>query len=188
LRLNRRYGRRGFSEWQASMTVDIGTPRVRAITRQLAPSALTRCASSRRNTRCGRPRGIPLALAARTPARTRSRMISRSISARAANKCSRKRDIGLSVPVSMLWVGLRKRLDATDAVGHAAAPAVQLPDQDTVAEAVNGLTQRSSPFDTALLIWRTRSLRFDRLSFGVLANGSARLYGCKETSTLQTGP
>ena len=39
-----------------------------------------------------------------------SRIISRSISAKAANKCNRNFDIGLSAPVSMDSVGLRKRI------------------------------------------------------------------------------
>jgi hypothetical protein len=51
-----------------------------------------------------------LALAALTPARTRSRIICRSISAKAANKCNRNFDIGLSASVSMDSVWLRKRI------------------------------------------------------------------------------
>jgi anti-sigma B factor antagonist len=45
-----------------------------------------------------------------TAKHTRSRIISRSISAKAANKCNRNFDIGLSAPVSMDSVGLRKRI------------------------------------------------------------------------------
>jgi hypothetical protein len=67
-------------------------------------------ASARLNTRGGRPRRVPLAFAARTPARTGSPIISRSISANAANKCKRKRDMGLSALVSIPSFGLRNRI------------------------------------------------------------------------------
>jgi hypothetical protein len=59
----------------------------------------------------------------------------RFISAKAANKCKRNLGIGLSAPVSIDSVGLRNRMptdtssDGADAMRHATAPAVQLPDK-----------------------------------------------------------
>jgi hypothetical protein len=86
------------------------TKSVSATFRQLFPSPRRLRASSRRKTRLGRPRRVPLAFAARTPAQTRSRMIPRSISANAANRCKRNLDMGLPVPVSINSLGLRNRM------------------------------------------------------------------------------
>ena len=62
--------------------------------------------------------------------------IPRSISANAANKCNRNLDIGLSAPVSMTLGRAEEPdsqgnqlLDRPDAMRHAAAPAIELPDQ-----------------------------------------------------------
>jgi hypothetical protein len=92
------------------MTVDIGIPSVSAMFRQLFPCFRSLMAISRRKTRLGRPRAVPRAFAARTPAQTRSRIIPRSISANAGNRCMRNLDMGLSAPVSIDSVGLRKRM------------------------------------------------------------------------------
>ena len=124
---------------QASITVDMGTPKWRPIPRQLMPLARNAIASSRRKTRWGRPIDFPLIFAVLMPATTRSRIISRSSSATAAKTCRRNRALGLFSSVSMFLRGRQETysqrhqfLDAADAVGHAASPAVQFPYQDRV--------------------------------------------------------
>jgi hypothetical protein len=58
-----------------STNVVTGTLNSAAVLRQLIPPSRIRTASSRRHTRFGRPQCLPLALAALTPATTRSRML-----------------------------------------------------------------------------------------------------------------
>src|ERR1019366_393980 len=92
---------------QASTTVVTGTSSRLAIARQLNPSLRSRIASSRRNTRRGRPRVLPFALAARTPATVLSRIISFSSSANALMMVNMNRAIGLLSSVPMFWVTAR---------------------------------------------------------------------------------
>ena len=109
------------------------------IFRQLRPWDRSRTASSRRNTRRGRPRALPLALAARRPLRTRSRIISRSSFRERRQDGEREARHGVRF-IGVEVLGHRQEayaqrgqlLDGADAIDDTAAPAIELPDQHGV--------------------------------------------------------
>src|ERR1039458_3498196 len=94
----------------ASTTVVTGTSNCLAIVLQLNPSLRSRIASSRRNTRRGRPSVLPFARAARTPAMVSSRMRETSISAKALITWRKNRLVGLLSSVSIFCVTAMKRM------------------------------------------------------------------------------
>jgi hypothetical protein len=119
--------------------------------RQLIPSFRNWIASSRRNTRRGRPRILPFALAAFTPATVRSRINSRSIAEKALMITKRKRDIGLLSSVSMFDLDEpnAQRIKLQNAlVGfeHRPAPPIQFPNEHGVEPALPGVVHEAGEF------------------------------------------
>jgi len=92
------------------MTVDMGKSSVLATFRQLIPCARSLIASSRRKTRLGRPRAVPLAFAARTPAQNALPDHPAFHLREGGEQVIRNLDMGLSAPVSIDSVGLRNRM------------------------------------------------------------------------------